>query len=156
MPAGRNPFHRICFYEKRLERGDRRVRTATDAAFCTVCALGRAAGRPFTTFVLAIALVILWAVSGPIFGWSDTWQPVINTGTTKVTFLMVFVIQNTQSRDTQAMELKLDELIRVNEVARNSLSNLEEMSGRRCWTDDGGIRDTRHPRRRDTSFGGIR
>jgi low affinity Fe/Cu permease len=104
----------------------------TDTAFCTVCALGRAAGRPFTTFVLAIALVIRWAVSGPIFGWSDTWQPVINTGTTIVTFLMVFVIQNTQSRDTHAMELKLDELIRVNEVSRNSLSNLEEMSGCRC------------------------
>ena len=80
------------------------------------------------TFVLAIALVILWAVSGPIFGWSDTWQLVINTGTTIVTFLMVFVIQNTQSRDTQAMQLKLDELIRVNEVARNSLIKLEEIS----------------------------
>jgi low affinity Fe/Cu permease len=82
--------------------------------------------------VLAIAFAILWAIAGPIFGWSDTWQLVINTGTTIVTFLMVFVIQNTQSRDTQAMQLKVDELIRVNEVARNSLSNLEEMSGRRC------------------------
>ena len=70
----------------------------------------------------------MWAVSGPAFGWSDTWQLVINTGTTIVTFLMVFVIQNTQSRDTQAMQLKLDELIRVNEMARNSLINLEEMS----------------------------
>jgi low affinity Fe/Cu permease len=78
--------------------------------------------------VLAIAVVVLWAVSGPVFGWSDTWQLVINTGTTIVTFLMVFVIQNTQSRDTQAMQLKLDELIRVNEMARNSLINLEEMS----------------------------
>jgi low affinity Fe/Cu permease len=68
------------------------------------------------------------AISGPIFGWSDTWQLVINTGTTIVTFLMVFVIQNTQSRDTQAMQLKLDELIRVNEMARNSMINLEEMS----------------------------
>src|SRR5439155_23809947 len=81
-----------------------------------------------STFVLAIAVVLLWAVSGPLFGWSDTWQLVINTGTTIVTFLMVFVIQNTQSRDTQAMQLKLDELIRVNEMARNSLTNLEEMS----------------------------
>jgi len=78
--------------------------------------------------VLAIAVVVAWAVSGPAFGWSDTWQLVINTGTTIVTFLMVFVIQNTQSRDTQAMQLKLDELIRVNEMARNSLINLEEMS----------------------------
>ena len=87
----------------------------------------RQVGRS-STFVLAIAVVLLWAVSGPIFGWSDTWQLVINTGTTIVTFLMVFVIQNTQSRDTQAMQLKLDELIRVNEIARNSLINLEEMS----------------------------
>src|SRR5467141_666109 len=81
-----------------------------------------------TAFVLAILSVGLWAVSGPVFGWSDTWQLVINTGTTIVTFLMVFVIQNTQSRDTQAMQLKLDELIRANEMARNSMINLEEMS----------------------------
>src|SRR5256714_6454385 len=87
----------------------------------------RQVGRS-STFVLAIAVVLLWAVSGPLFGWSDTWQLVINTGTTIVTFLMVFVIQNTQSRDTQAMQLKLDELIRVNEMARNSLINLKEMS----------------------------
>src|SRR5438094_810453 len=87
----------------------------------------RLVGRS-STFMLAIAVVLLWAVSGPAFGWSDTWQLVINTGTTIVTFLMVFVIQNTQSRDTQAMQLKLDELIRVNEMARNSLINLEEMS----------------------------
>src|SRR6201982_3334900 len=81
-----------------------------------------------STFMLAIAIVLLWAASGPVFGWSDTWQLVINTGTTIVTFLMVFVIQNTQSRDTQAMQLKLDEMIRVNKIARNSLLNLEEMS----------------------------
>src|ERR1700758_1333195 len=87
----------------------------------------RQVGRS-STFVFAIAVVLLWAVSGPLFGWSDTWQLVINTGTTIVTFLMVFVIQNTQSRDTQAMQLKLDELIRANEMARNSLINLEEKS----------------------------
>ena len=87
----------------------------------------RQVGRS-STFVLAIAVVVLWAFSGPVFAWSDTWQLVINTGTTIVTFLMVFVIQNTQSRDTQAMQLKLDELIRVNEMARNSLINSEEMS----------------------------
>jgi low affinity Fe/Cu permease len=86
----------------------------------------RQVGRS-ASFGLAIAVVLLWAVSGPFFGWSDTWQLVINTGTTIVTFLMVFVIQNTQSRDTQAMQVKLDELIRVNEMARNSLINLEEM-----------------------------
>jgi low affinity Fe/Cu permease len=82
-------------------------------------------GRP-TAFALAFLVVILWAVTGPLFGWSDTWQLVINTGTTIVTFLMVFVIQNTQSRDTRALQLKLDELIRVNTAARNSLISLEE------------------------------
>src|SRR5262250_2798016 len=87
----------------------------------------RQVGRS-STFVLAIGIFLVWAGSGPAFGWSDTWQLVINTGTTIVTFLMVFVIQNTQSRDTQAMQLKLDELIRVNKTARNSLINLEEMS----------------------------
>src|SRR6266513_1205813 len=86
----------------------------------------RQVGAP-VSFAIAVAIVLLWAVSGPFFGWSDTWQLVINTGTTIVTFLMVFVIQNTQSRDTQAMQVKLDELIRVNETARNSLINLEEM-----------------------------
>lgn len=85
--------------------------------------LGRSA-----TFALAIASIVLWGVSGPFFGWSDTWQLVINTGTTIVTFLMVFVIQNTQNRDTQALHLKLDELIRVNTAARNSLMGLEEKS----------------------------
>jgi low affinity Fe/Cu permease len=87
----------------------------------------RQVGRS-STFLLAIAVVVLWGTSGPIFGWSDTWQLVINTATTIVTFLMVFVIQNTQTRDTQAMQLKLDELIRVNTAARNSFINLEEMS----------------------------
>jgi low affinity Fe/Cu permease len=80
------------------------------------------------TFVMAIAIVLIWAISGPFFGWSDTWQLVINTGTSIVTFLMVFLIQSTQSRDTRALHLKLDELIRVNQAARNSLLNLEDMS----------------------------
>jgi len=80
------------------------------------------------TFALAAASIFLWGLTGPIFAWSDTWQLVINTGTTIVTFLMVFVIQNAQNRDTQALQLKLDELIRVNMAARNSLMGLEEKS----------------------------
>jgi low affinity Fe/Cu permease len=87
----------------------------------------RQVGSPFS-FGLAIAAVVIWAVTGPLFGWSDTWQLVINTGTTIVTFLMVFLIQSTQSRDTRALHLKLDELIRVNQQARNSLLNLEDLS----------------------------
>ena len=79
-------------------------------------------------FVLALGLVILWAVTGPIFGFSDTWQLVINTSTTIVTFLIVFLIQNTQNRESAAMQLKLDELIRAVTEARNNLVDLEELS----------------------------
>ena len=79
-------------------------------------------------FALAVLSIVVWGVTGPLFGWSDTWQLVINTGTTIVTFLMVFVIQNAQNRDTQALQVKLDELIRVNMTARNSLMGLEEKS----------------------------
>ncbi len=85
------------------------------------------AGRPYT-FGLAVLLLIVWAVLGPMAGWSDTWQLVINTGTTIVTFLMVFLIQNTQNRDTAAIQLKLDELIRINGRARNRLMTLEDLT----------------------------
>jgi low affinity Fe/Cu permease len=82
-------------------------------------------GAP-ATFFLALSIVVVWAVTGPLFHFSDTWQLVINTGTTIITFLMVFLIQNTQNRDAKAMQLKLDELIRAVSDARNKLANVEE------------------------------
>lgn len=93
----------------------------------TACEIARISGKP-ATFLVATATVILWAVSGPLFGFSDTWQLVINTSTTIITFLMVFLIQNTQNRDTAAMQIKLAELIIQLKGADNKIAAAEDLS----------------------------
>ena len=97
------------------------------------------AGRPLA-FILALAVVLVWAVTGPIFGFSEVWQLVINTGTTIVTFLMVFLVQNTQNRDSAAMQAKLDELIRAIEGAREQFIGIEHMTDRENRKDPVGTR----------------
>lgn len=86
----------------------------------------RSSGRP-STFVVSCVLIVVWAVTGPMFHYSDTWQLVINTGTTIITFLMVFLIQNTQNRDGAALQAKLDELIRAHHDARNTYMGIEKL-----------------------------
>lgn len=89
--------------------------------------VSKATGSPFA-FIVSILIIVFWVVTGPMFNYSDTWQLIINTGTTIVTFLMVFLIQNTQNRDARAMHMKMDELLRAVKGARVSLVNMEELS----------------------------
>ena len=96
--------------------------------FCTFAnQTARLSGAPLT-FTIAVGIIAVWAITGPIFKYSDTWQLVINTGTTIITFLMVFLIQNTQNRDSEALHLKIDELIRATKGAQNALIDLEDLS----------------------------
>jgi low affinity Fe/Cu permease len=102
--------------------------TAMDRIFSRIASrMALWAGQP-VAFVLALATILAWLVSGPLFQWSDTWQLVINTGTTIVTFLIVFLIQNAQNRDASAMQVKLDELIRAIATARNDYIGIEHLT----------------------------
>jgi low affinity Fe/Cu permease len=112
----------------------------------------RAAGHP-ATFCGAVAVIVIWAVSGPLFGFSDTWQLVINTSTTIITFLMVFLIQNTQNRDSEAIQVKLDELIRSIEGAHLALLDLEELEERDLDRICKDYRELAHQARKDLREG---
>jgi len=108
--------------------GAPRTGRSFNEAFRKMASSAAAAVGSKWAFLLSILIVIIWAATGPIFKFSDTWQLVINTGTTIVTFLMVFLLQNTQTRDTAAIQLKLDELIRTNDKARKTMLSLEDLS----------------------------
>jgi low affinity Fe/Cu permease len=115
-------------------------------------ATARAAGHP-AIFCCALAVIVLWAVGGPIFRFSDTWQLVINTGTTIITFLMVFLIQNTQNRDSQAIQVKLDEIIRSIDGAHLALLDLEELDDQDLGRICGDYRELARHARQDLRAG---
>jgi low affinity Fe/Cu permease len=127
--AHQNPAAKLAFVRRVREARERkhaRPSRVHDLFRRFAHATSRAVGSPIS-FAAAAMVIIVWAVSGPMFGFSDTWQLVINTGTTIVTFLVVFAIQNTQNRDSQAIHLKLDELIRAIDAARNGMVEIENL-----------------------------
>lgn len=117
--AGRN--------ESDLQDSNNRSAGPVSQVFGTIASYGSQAAGRASTFIVALSLIVVWAVTGPIFGFSDTWQLIINTSTTIVTFLMVFLIQNSQNRDSAALQVKLDELIKVSTV-RNSFVGIEHLT----------------------------
>lgn len=117
-------------------------------------ATSRFAGRPIT-FALATGVIAIWLISGPVFHYSDTWQLAINTGTTIITFLMVFLIQNTQNRDAEAVQVKLDELLRVTAGAHNALLDLEELEERELDKIRGTYTSLARKAREDLRCGGV-
>ena len=117
-------------------------------------ATARVTGRP-GTFILAVAVILVWLVTGPLFRFSDTWQLVINTGTTVITFLMVFLIQATQNRDTEALQVKLDELLRATAGAHNAMLDLEELEERELDQIRAGYCRLAEGARADLGLGGM-
>jgi low affinity Fe/Cu permease len=114
--------------------------------------IARTAGHP-AAFCAALVIIVIWAVSGPLFGFSDTWQLVVNTGTTIITFLMVFLIQNTQNRDSEAIQIKLDELIRSIDGAHLALLDLEELEEDDLLRISKGYRELARQARKDLDAG---
>src|SRR4051794_5116585 len=117
-------------------------------------ATSRLTGRPIT-FILAVGVILVWLVTGPLFRYSDTWQLVINTGTTVITFLMVFLIQATQNRDAEAVQVKLDELLRATAGAHNALLDLEQLEERELDQILAGYRRLAESARANLQTGGL-